>query len=246
MDVLGDLVARERRSGRPAVHVVGTDRSISYRDFCTTAYKAGNVLRYLGVREESTIAVAGTVGSHPLWAFYGAAQLGAVTRFVTPDDWSPANAPRVLLLPVDHEGAADPPPGTKLATYGGAPARATTLHWEKELWSENPAVHPTAVAPSAPLLAAGTGTYSHEAVLDAAAATVERFDLDAEGRVAVRGPLSDPHVVVAGLVAPILAGGTVVVPDDGDSADLAVVGTDADDVPEPRSCRPTDVPLRTG
>ena len=108
MDVLGDLVARERRSGRPAVHVVGTDRSISYRDFCTTAYKAGNVLRYLGVREESTIAVAGTVGSHPLWAFYGAAQLGAVTRFVTPDDWSPANAPRVLLLPVDHEGAADP------------------------------------------------------------------------------------------------------------------------------------------
>lgn len=245
MNVLGDLVARERRSGRPAVHVVESDRSISYRDFCTTAYKAGNVLRYLGVREGSTVAVAGAAGSHPLWAFYGAAQLGAVTRFVSPDEWSSADASRVLVLPVDHEDVADPLPGTKLATYGGAPTRATTLHWEKELWSENPAVHPTAVAPSDPLLTTEAETYTHEAMLDAAAATVERFDLDAEGRVAVRGPLSDPHVIAAGLVAPILAGGTVVVPDDGDSADIAVVGADedADGAPEPRSCRPAHVPL---
>jgi hypothetical protein len=52
-------------------------------------------------------------------------------------------------------------------------------------------------------------------------------------------------VIAAGLVAPILAGGTVVVPDDGDSADIAVVGADedADGAPEPRSCRPAHVPL---
>ncbi|WP_380676819.1 AMP-binding protein [Salinigranum sp. GCM10025319] len=244
MEVLGELVARDRRSRRPALSIVGTDRSISYHDFCTTAYKAGNVLRYLGVREGSTVAVAGPVGPQPVWAFYGTAQLGAVTRFVADaDDRSLVDAPRVLLLPVDDEDRVDPPAGTKLATYGGAPGQPTTLHWEKELWSENPAVHPTEVAPSDPLLSAGK-TYTHGAVLDAARAVVGRFDLDADSRVVVRGPLSEPSVVVAGLVAPILAGGTVVVPDGESSAgDVAVVGTGIDDVSEPRICRPADVSL---
>jgi hypothetical protein len=49
-------------------------------------------------------------------------------------------------------------------------------------------------------------------------------------------------VVVAGLVAPILAGGAVVVPADGSAAgDVAVV--DVSDAPEDRVCRAADVPL---
>ena len=249
MHVLGDLVARDRRSGRPAVRVVATDRSISYRDFCTTAYKAGNVLRYLGVREDSVVTVVGKAGSHPIWAFYGAAQLGAVTRFVGPEEAVDgsrlvAGDPRVLLAPVDREPSLEPGPSTKLAVYGGAPSRATTLHWEQELWSENPAVHPTEVAPSVPLLATPDGRYSHGEILDAARATVERFALDVDDSVAVRGPLSEPGVVAAGLVAPILVGGTVVVPDDGESGDVAVVGS-GDAAPEARLIRPADVPLRT-
>lgn len=243
MAVLGDLVARDRRSTHPAVHVAATDRTISYRDFCTTAYKAGNVLRYLGVREGATVVVAGPVGPHPLWAFYGAAQLGAVTRFVG-DDVDPSGHAdaRVLLVPVEREADVDPDPGTKLAAYGGPPSLATTLHWEKELWSENPAVHPTDVTPSDPLLAAGDATYTHRAVLDAARRVADRFALDADTRVAVRGPVVDPHVVAAGLVAPLLAGGTVAVPDDDTVADVAVVAGDRD-APEPTVCRPEDVPL---
>jgi hypothetical protein len=148
----------------------------------------------------------------------------------------------VLLIPVAHEASVDPGPSTKLAVYGGAPARPTTLHWEQELWSENPAVHPTDVAPSEPLLAAGDGTYTHGEVLAAARAVVERVGLDTDTRVVVRGSLSEPRVVVAGLVAPILAGGTVVVPADGSVAgDVAVV--DADGAPEDRVCRAGDVPL---
>ncbi|WP_142861027.1 AMP-binding protein [Salinigranum halophilum] len=242
MHVLGDLVVRERRSGRPAFHVAETDRSISYRDLCTTAYKAGNVLRYLGVRERATVAVVGTVGPHPLWAFYGAGQLGAVTRFAGHEDAVDA-APRVLLLPVTDEERVAPGPRTKLATYGGAPTQVTTLHWEKELWSENPAVHPTDVDPTDPLLTTGSRTYTHEDVLDAARAVVDAFDLDETRRVAVRGPLSQPHVVTAGLVAPILAGGTVVAPTEESSSDVAVVGHGVDAVPEPRVCRADDVPL---
>jgi hypothetical protein len=245
MDVLGDLVSRDRRSGRPAIHVAGSDRSISYRDFCTTAYKAGNVLRYLGVREGATVGVVGPIEPQPLWAFYGAAQLGAVTRFT--DDTGVAedvleSEPRVVVLPVSHEESVDPGPATKVAVYGGAPARPTTLHWEKELWSENPAVHPTDVDSADPLLSTGARTVTHGEALDAARAVVERVGLDADTRVVVRGSLSEPRVVVAGLVAPILAGGAVVVPADGSAAgDVAVV--DVSDAPEDRVCRAADVPL---
>jgi hypothetical protein len=230
--------------------VAPTDRSISYRDFCTTAYKAGNVLRYLGVREGSVVTVAGPVGPQPLWAFYGAAQLGAVTRFVdvggVDGNQVAADDPRVLLLPVEQEQSPDPGPSTKLAVYGGEPTRATTLHWEKELWSENPAVHPTEVVPSDPVIVAPDGRYTHGEVLDAARATVDRFDLGVDNSVAVRGPLSEPGVVAAGVVAPILAGGTVVVPDDSREAvaDVAVVGS-GDAAPEARLIRPADVPLGT-
>ncbi|AUV83944.1 acetyl-CoA synthetase [Salinigranum rubrum] len=242
MDVLGDLVARDRRSERPAFYAAETNRSVSYHDFCTTAYKAGNVLRYLGVREGATVAVGGGVGRHPLWAFYGAGQLGATTRFVD-GEAAATGDPRVLLLPVADEETVSPGPSTKLATYGGAPAQATTLHWEKELWSENPAVHPTDVDPADPLLAGGEETYTHADLLDAARAVVDAFDLGEASRIAVRGPLVQPHVVAAGLVAPILAGGTVVVPDEGASADVAVVGDDDENPPEPRACRAADVPL---
>ncbi|WP_152040900.1 AMP-binding protein [Salinigranum salinum] len=245
MDVLGDLVARDRRSGRPAFTDAGTDRSISYRDFCTTAYKAGNVLRYLGVREEATVGVVGPIGPQPLWAFYGAAQLGAVTWFTgdtAVDEDLLESEPRVVVLPVSHEESVDPGPSTKVAVYGGAPARPTTLHWEKELWSENPAVHPTDVDSADPFLSTGEETYTHGEALESARAVVERVGLDADTRVVVRGSLSDPRVVVAGLVAPILAGGTVVAPMDGPPAgDVAVV--DAGNAPENRVCRADDVLL---
>jgi hypothetical protein len=242
MNVLGALVSRDRRSDQPAFHVAETGRSVSYHDFCTTAYKAGNVLRYLGVRERATVAVVGAVGQHPVWAFYGAGQLGAVTHFVD-DVESASTSPRVLVLPVDDEEHTTPEPSTKLATYGGAPTQPTTLHWEKELWSENPAVHPTDVDPDDSLLTTGTETYSHADVLDAARSVVDEFGLDETRRVAVRGPLSQPHVVVAGLVAPILAEGTVVVPTEATSADVAVVGSDSEAAPEPHVCRAADVPL---
>lgn len=242
MNVLGDLVARDRRSDHPAFHVAGTGRSVSYHDFCTTAYKAGNVLRYLGVRERATVAVVGTVGHHPVWAFYGAGQLGAVAQFV--DGVESVHAtPRVLILPVDDEERATPEPSTKLATYGGAPTQPTTLHWEKELWSENPAVHPTDVDPDDPLLSTETETYTHADVLGAARSVVDEFGLDETQHVAVRGPLSQPHVVAAGLVAPILAGGTVVDPTEEVSGDVAVVGSDVDAAPEPQLCRVSDVSL---
>jgi len=50
MDVVGDLLARDRRS-RDIALVTADGRERTYRDLITNAYKAANVLRYLGARE---------------------------------------------------------------------------------------------------------------------------------------------------------------------------------------------------
>ena len=55
--VLGDLLARDERRSQPAVSMPPVDREMSYHDFITTAYKSGNVLRYLGLSADATLAV---------------------------------------------------------------------------------------------------------------------------------------------------------------------------------------------
>lgn len=121
MDVIGDLMARDRRSDRLALRVDGPGRTYTYHDLITTSYKAGNVLRYLGVRKGARVAVDPAPLPEPLLTFLGAAQLGAVTAF------DPAVEARATVVPVDSEEAfEDLPPGQKLveaalAVGGGVP-----------------------------------------------------------------------------------------------------------------------------
>ncbi|GGJ02723.1 hypothetical protein GCM10008995_10600 [Halobellus salinus] len=207
---LGDGVARERRAPGPALRARASGRTYSYHDFITTSYKAGNVLRHLGVRPGDDIYVASEHAPEPVLSFYGAAQLGAVTRFDAEAGESP---PRVAVTPAAREDDFDLPPGHNLAVYGDPPTDPSVTHWETEVWSENPAVHPVAVDADDPLFAAGDVIYTHGEVLEAATAVVNGVGIGPGTEVLLRGPLTDPAVVVAGLVAPIIAGATVVLPD---------------------------------
>lgn len=230
--VLGDLVARDRRTSAPALRADDADRSYSYYDFVTTTYKAGNVLRYLGVRGGDAVAVAPDPRPEPALAFYGAAQLGAATDFAPTDS---ADPPRATLVGVERESEFELPPGHKLAVYGGPPERPTTTHWEQEVWSENPAVHPATVAADDAVLRADGRTYSHAELLGAAAAAVDRGEMAAGEEVVVRDSLRRPGTVAAGLVAPILAGAVVVFPDEDTVGDVAVGSGDG---PEKRTVSP--------
>jgi hypothetical protein len=227
--VLGDLVARDRRSARPALLAPAVDRSYSWADLCTTAYKSGNVLRYLGVRGGSLVAVEPDPVPEPVLAFLGAALLGATTRF-EPRGGGEA---RATLVPVAREDAFDLPGGSKLAVYGGAPTAATTTHWEAEVWSENPAVHPATVSSTDEALRAGDRSFTHAALLAAAVDVADRVGLAATDAVAVRGSLADPGVVVAGVLAPLYVGGRLVLdPPPGQRYDVAA--TAGSDAPESR------------
>jgi acyl-CoA synthetase (AMP-forming)/AMP-acid ligase II len=244
--LVGDLVARERRTGHTALRALvdGLDRTYSYRDLCTTSYKAGNFLRALGVRgatgpndDRGTVAVTPDPAPEPVLTFLGAAQLGAVTRFEPRSDGDA----RVTVVHAADESAYDPPAGSKLAVYGDPPERPTTDHWEGQVWSENPAVQPATVDPSAPaLVGAGEGAraHSHRDLLAAASAVADRLLLSPDAAVAVRASLADPRTVVAGVLAPLLVGATAVFPDETERGDVAVGGG-----PEPTTLALSDVPL---
>ncbi|SHH64039.1 AMP-binding protein [Halobaculum gomorrense] len=237
--LVGDLVTRERRSDRLALHAAELDRTYSYFDLCNTACKAGNVLSHLGVREGDRVAVAPEPLPEPVLTFLGAALLGAVTEFDA--DIDPESDARAVVVPAERESEFDLPGGSKLCVFGGAPDRPDTTHWEQEVWSENPAFPPTFHDPADPVLgdADGDRTYSHADLLEAARGVADALDLGADSRVAVRASLSDPRAVAAGVLAPLRVGGAIALP-DGDAgldATAAVVPGDADDadVPEGRS-----------
>jgi hypothetical protein len=217
-ETLGDAVARDRRTSGSALRARSSGRTYSYRDFVTTSYKAGNVLRHLGVRPGDEVSVASEYVPEAVLSFYGAAQLGAVTRFGTEVGREPS---RVAVAPAARESEFDLPPGHHLAVYGDRPTDPSVTHWETEVWSENPAIHPVAVEGSDPLFAADGRTYTHGEALAAAADVIADAGIDPGTAVVLRGQLTDPAVVVAGLVAPILAGATIVLPDglDEDAPD---------------------------
>ncbi len=210
MEVVGDLLARTRRS-RAAALVTGTGSERTYRDVITNAYKAANVLRYLGAREGSTVAIAPEPRYHTVLAFLGGARLGARIRF-DPDAGLDAGD-RVVLVDADRAATAEPRPGTNLAAFGGSPNRPGTTHWEAELWSENPGTPPSTIGPDDPLLVDGDRTVTHAELLAAASDVVTRFGLDDGSRVVVRTSFAAPGTIVAGVVAPLRSDGATVLVD---------------------------------
>jgi hypothetical protein len=215
--VLGDLVDRERRSDRAALRIDARGRERSYRDVCTTAWKTGHALRHLGVHADARVALAADATPQPLLTLFGAACLGARVTFDV------AAAARVVLVPVDREDEVADRPGRKVVVYGGAPSDPGVVHWEEVVWSENPAMPPGDPSPDDPALDRADGSsLDHRTVLSRADRIAREAGLGSGTAVALRASLADPRAVIAGVVAPLLVGGTVVLPDAGTTADVAV------------------------
>lgn len=229
MDAVGELVSREHASQRDglALRVAGGSE-YDHRRFAATARKTGNLLRHRGVREGATVAVADDAAPQAVLALFGAALLGATVRVVAPPAAVDA---RAVVAPTPDLDGFDLPPGGQRVGYGSEPADPSAAYFERDAWSENPAFPDTPVLPETTFLRAGDRALSHEVVLDAAASVAE--NLSPGDEVAVRAPLADPGTVVAGVVAPVLAGATVLL---GDAVGSVAV-TDGRDAPEPTVVR---------
>lgn len=228
METIGELVARDRRSRDLALRAaVGATPEYDYYQFCTTAQKTGNFLRHFGVGSGKTVAVATGPGGAPLLALFGAARLGARTRFDPPRSVDA----RVLIAPAEAIDAYDLPAGRRRIAYGGEPSDPSVERFASGVWSENPAcpILPEVTAESTALVD-GDRSYAHAALLDAAARVADRLDSDDE--VAIRAALSRPETIVAGVLAPLSVGATIVRPNGEERGTVAVTDGDA---PEPRS-----------
>jgi hypothetical protein len=233
--VLGDCVARDRRSDRPALRHPASDRAYDWRRFCTTAWKVGNYLRNEGVREGATVGIAADRVPEPVLTLVGASSLGATVRF-DPPETGPQGELKALVVPTARVDDYDYPAGTRYVAYGEQPADPSYAYFEREVWSENPTAPPDIVSPETALLAVDGRAVSHTAGLAAAREVVGDWGLDTETTVAVRGPLTHQGVVAAGVVAPLLAGGEILLPDASDAVgDCAILGPDTDDAPEART-----------
>ena len=211
METLPDLVARDRRSDRPALRTAA--RGMDYRRFCTTVWKTSNYLRHTGVGGGRGVAVLADRSAPPLLTFLGAALLDTPTSFTeSPEDLPEAIDAvdaRAVLVPSTHEGVVEPPAGTSLVVHGGDPTAATTEHWAEGVWSENPAFVPSSATPDSVGLVTPAGEVNHGELLDGAKHVAAEADLTADDAVGIRGSLAESAVVAAAL-APLVVGGCLV------------------------------------
>lgn len=234
MDTLRGLLARDRRSDDPALRTPGgPDHEYDYRRLLTNTWKTSNFLSHCGVRHGRTV---GIVGRQPAAALtlLGTASLGGVARFDPPTSIDA----RTVVAPTDVIEDFELPPGSTRVGYGDPPDDPGTAHFERDVWSENPTLAPADVTADDPVLAADESAASHTELLDAAERVVERTGLAAGGAVVVRASLTLPGTVAAGIVAPLLAGATIVFPSDGTVGDVAVATGDA---PEETVVEPIEI-----
>jgi len=236
MNLVSDLVARERRSDALALRTASRAGSYSYEKLCTNAWKAGNLLRHYGVRGGATVAIDADVSLSPppVTACLGAGLLGASVRFDPPDSVDS----KAFVVPTARVGEYDTGPGTTVLAYGDVPDETGVKHFEAEVWSENPTMPPDRVEPGADYLVGDERTVSQGQALDAAEQIAVEYGLGEESLVAPRASLRDPAVVVAGLLAPLLAGGAVLL-DESTTGSLGVGPAEA--VPEERRVDPGTV-----
>jgi len=234
MNVLGDLVVRERRSNDPALKAVDSGREYDYRRFCTTTWKAGNYLRLLGVRTDARVAIADDPTPEAILSAYGAALLGGVIDFDPPKQ-TELDA-RVVITLTAAVDTYDIGASTKRVVYGEEPANPDVGYFERDVWSENPTEPPDRVEQSDALLDTDR-TYTHAELVGAATRVADMWELSPGDAVAVRGSFNNAGTMAAGLLAPILAGAAILLPGNDSVGDYAV-GRDG---PEADVLDPADV-----
>lgn len=236
-----ELLTGDLEPDRTAL-VDATGRAFDHHWLCTTAWQSGNFLRHLGVRNGVTV---GTVGEGPfaLLAHLGTTMLEATTRFDPPTDLSEVENVRALVAPVSvvESGEYDLPRGTQRVGYGGKPDDPGVHHFDAGVWTENPAFPPLDVDPDTAYLTDGDRTLTHAEALESARSVVEGYGLEAGDRVVVRESLAEPGTVVAGVLAPLLVDGVIVLAgaDDDASEERGEFALSTSESPESTRIDPT-------
>lgn len=222
MDTLKHLLGSCRDREGIAIDAPHRVTPYSYREFGTNGWKAGNLFRHYGVRSGAAMALVvgpneasdGSVvglpdAPQPLGALLGGMGLGA-TVTLTPE--TPVDG-RAIVVPADWLDRYPVEPGVSQIVYGGQPEDPSVVHYGTESWSENPMEPPDVVAPSDDAVTIDGETFSHETLLTATRDVAEESGMDDGDSVAIGAPLTEPGALVAGVLAPLSTGATILLPD---------------------------------
>ena len=212
-----EVVARTHERDGPAL--VAPERATDYsaREFATSVRKAANLFSHYGVDVGRPIAVAvgpkdpvgdaepGWLGTtaDPLLAILGGMTLGVPVELAA-DPAEPVQAP-VLVAPTAWLDRYEVSPGTSVVAYGGPPEDPSVTHFERERWSENPTEPPESLDAGRVAFRGDGVVYAHADLVDAAARLADERMRDAD-RIRVATRVDAPAVLVAGVLAPLLAG----------------------------------------
>lgn len=229
METVADVLEAGHDRAGDAFDAAGRATGYSYREFCTSAWKAGNLLRHYGVRSGSRVAVVvgpktPEVGDEPgvlraspdpLFAALGATLLGGMAVL----DPAPPIDGDALVAPAAWLDRYEVGPGCARIAYGGPPEDADVVHFEQATWSQNPVAPPEAAGVVAETVAVREGADgredTHDDLLAGAREFVAATDLRGDSRVCVRARL-DAEAFATGVLAPLVAGATIVGGPDGD------------------------------
>lgn len=215
MDTVGDLLDLDHPDEELALE--HGRRRYEYHRFRATAYKTANYLRYNGVGPHATVAILDDHAPEAVFGFLGAALLGGSVEF-DPDHSVDAS---VLLGPTAELDEYDVAGGCKRIGYGSEPDAPSWAYFEREIWSENPFFPPTDVDGDVALF----GDVSQRTALEWARAVAA--DLSPTDVVAVRGSLAETATLVGGVLAPLVVGATILLPEDGQAGTVAAGTADA-------------------
>lgn len=235
MDTLKDLVADCRDAGGAVIETAARTAPYTYDEFVPNVWKSGNLLGHYGGHPGAEITVvAGPKNAtseetsqridaaEPLFAVLGATLLGATVRLQPVE---PVES-RALVLPAGWIDRYEITPQCTRIAYGGPPTEPDVVHFEEEMWSENPIEPPERVEADDPALIDDSGSYSHRELLVTAAELVTEYDLGAGSKVGLDGPVTEPGAVVA-LLATLLAEATLVlVESESERENEETAGTD--------------------
>jgi non-ribosomal peptide synthetase component F len=227
IEVVGDLVASERVQPNTENVALRSDRPsggrYTYAEFARTARKTGNYLAHHHVEAGRPVGVAGDPRSPALLTLFGAALLGGAVQFEPPT----RTAVACLVVPHDRLDEWRVDPGTARVAYGNRPEDPDVRQFGRVVSSENAGFPPTSVAPETAILPTGEGSISHSSLLETARACRETARIESGTAVVLRTSLEDPGAIAGGIIAPLLAGATVVLPGESTAGDIAVTGGDA-------------------
>lgn len=206
METLKDLVAACRDASGTVIETPARTAPYTYDDFVPNVWKSGNLLGHYGVHPGASVTVVAgpkdadaaetdrrVDAADPLLAIVGATLVGATVEL---EPTEPVES-RALVLPAGWTERYELTPQCTQIAYGGPPEEADVVHFEQEMWSENPIEPPERVAPEDPAVVEDGTEISHGDLLSVATDLVEEFDLDAESRVVLDAPVTEAGAVVA-------------------------------------------------